>query len=47
MSNPHILITSPSIHTKDNVSDIANLTRLLFENKQGSKLHIVYCRGKG
>lgn len=34
MSNPNILIISPSIHTKDNVSGIANLTRLLFENNR-------------
>ena len=30
--SPNILITSPSINTKDNVSGIANLTRLLVEN---------------
>lgn len=32
MMKHNILVTSPSINTKDNVSGIANLTRLLVEN---------------
>ncbi|MFW5886957.1 MAG: glycosyltransferase family 4 protein [Bacteroidota bacterium] len=44
-SKPNILITSPSINTKHNVSGIANLTRLLFENNSEIN-YILFTAGK-